>query len=79
MHFLRVNFMFHDAVNMIHDVIRTATPFSYTSKFVFVGVRNDKTSTNQTLKDKQHIVVVYEKYLTWLEERINSPCLIRYF
>ena len=28
------------AVNMIHDVIRTAKPFPYTGKFMFVGVRN---------------------------------------
>ena len=42
MHFLRVNVSFNDAVNMIHDVIRTAYPFPYTVKFIFVGVRNDK-------------------------------------
>ena len=42
MHFLRVNVSFNDAVNMIHDVIRTAYPFPYTAKFIFVGVRNDK-------------------------------------
>ena len=43
MHFLRVNVTFYDAVNMIHDVIRTAKPFSYTGKLMFVGVRNNKT------------------------------------
>ena len=37
MHFLRVNVTFYDAVNMIrdvimiHDVIRTAKPFPYTT------------------------------------------------
>ena len=35
--------MFYDAVNFIHDVIITAKPFPYTAKFMFVGVRNDKT------------------------------------
>ena len=42
MHFLPVNVTFHDAVNMIHDVIKTANPFPYTAKFMFVGVKNDK-------------------------------------
>ena len=49
MHFLWVNVAFYDAVNMIHDVIRTADPFPYAAKFMLVGVRNNK---NQTLKDK---------------------------
>ena len=43
MHFLLVNITFYDAVNMIHDVITTANPFPYTDKFMFVGVRNNKT------------------------------------
>ena len=43
MHFLRVNVTFYDAVNMIHDVITTANLFSYTAKFMFDGVRNNKT------------------------------------
>ena len=43
MHFLRVNVMFRDAVNMIHDVIRTANPIPYAAKFMFVGVRHNKT------------------------------------
>ena len=37
-----VNVTFYDVVNIIHDVIGTANPFSYTDKFMFV-VRNDKT------------------------------------
>ena len=41
--FLRVNVTFYDAVNMIHDVITTVNPFPYTAKFMFVGVRNNKT------------------------------------
>ena len=42
MHFLLVNITFYDAVNMIHDVIKTAN-FPYTAKFMFVRVRNNKT------------------------------------
>ena len=41
--FLRVNVMFYDAVNMIHDVIKSANPYPYTAKFMFVCVRNNKT------------------------------------
>ena len=57
MHFLRVNVRFfdvtfYDAVNMIHDVITTANPFPCIAEFTFVGVRNNKAQTNQTLKDK---------------------------
>ena len=43
MYFLRLNVMFYDAVNIIHDVIRTVNPFPYTAKFMFVVVRNNKT------------------------------------
>ena len=43
MYFLWVNVTFYDAVSMIHDVIRTAYPFQYTAKFMFVAVKNDKT------------------------------------
>ena len=35
----------YDAVNMIHDVIRTDNPFPYTATFMCVGVRN---KTKQT-------------------------------
>ena len=28
---------------MIHDIITTPDPFLYTAKFMFVGVRNNKT------------------------------------
>ena len=34
---------FYDAINIIHDVITTPNPFPYTAKFMFVGVRNNKT------------------------------------
>ena len=43
MHFLRVNVTFYDAVNLIHDAITAANPFSYTAKFMFIGVKNNKT------------------------------------
>ena len=42
MHFLPEKVKFYDAVNMIHDVITTAIPYPYTTKFMFVGVRNTK-------------------------------------
>ena len=43
-HCLRVNLKFlYDAVNMIHEVITTANPFPHAAKFMFVGVRNNKT------------------------------------
>ena len=51
MHFLLVNVMFYDAVN-IHDVIRTADPFPFTAKFMFAGVRNNETQQMRCLKDK---------------------------
>ena len=41
--FVRVNLAFFDTVNIIHDVITTANPFSDTAKFMFVGVTNNKT------------------------------------
>ena len=43
MHFLQVNDTFYDTVNIVSDVITTANPFPYTAKFIFVGVRNNKT------------------------------------
>ena len=43
MYFLRVKSTFYDAVNIIHDVIRTANPSPYISKMMFVGVRSNKT------------------------------------
>ena len=43
MHFLRVNVTFYDPDNVIHDVISAADPFPSTSKFKFVGVRNNET------------------------------------
>ena len=41
--FYAVNIMFNVVVSMIHDVIRSANPFPYAAKFMFVGVRNYKT------------------------------------
>ena len=43
MHFFPVNVTFYDAVNMIHDVIKTPNPFPYTAYVMFVDVRNNKT------------------------------------
>ena len=43
MHSWWVNVTFYNAVNVIHDVIRTANPFPYTAKFMFVIGRNNKT------------------------------------
>ena len=43
MHFLGVNVMFYEAVDMIHDAITTPNPSPYTAKFMFVGVRHNKT------------------------------------
>ena len=40
---LRVNVTFYDVVNIIHDVITIGSPFPYTVKFMFVGVRNNET------------------------------------
>ena len=48
MHFLRVNVMFYDAVNIIHDASRTANP--YTAKLMCVGVRNNNTQQFRTVK-----------------------------
>ena len=41
--YLRVHVTFYDAVNMIHDVIRTSNPFPYSAKFMFVGIKKNKT------------------------------------
>ena len=35
--------MIYEAVNMIHNLIRTANPLLCTVKFMFVAVRNNKT------------------------------------
>ena len=43
MHFLRVNVTFDDAVIVIHDVIKTASLFPNTAKFMLVINRNNKT------------------------------------
>ena len=53
------------AFNMIHDVIRTANPFPYTAKYMFVGYFNNKTQQNQMLKDKwnTYIVLPYIKII----------------
>ena len=40
--------MYHDTVNMNHDVI-TANPFPYIAKFMFVSVGNNKTQQINSL------------------------------
>ena len=49
MRFLRVNVAFYDAISITYDVIRTANPFPCmpTAKFMFVGVRNNKTQQSR--------------------------------
>ena len=37
-------------VNVIHDVITTAKPIPYIVKFMFVGVRNNKTKTKSDVE-----------------------------
>ena len=69
MHFLRVNIKFYDAVSMLHDVIITTNPFPYIAKFMFVGVRNNKTQQVRCWKINRiriHVysVALYQKYLT---------------
>ena len=49
MHFLQVNVTFM-TLNMIHDIITTAYPFPDIAKFMFVGVRNNKTHQIRHLK-----------------------------
>ena len=41
--FSGVNVPLYDAVIVIHDVITIANPIPYTAKFMFDGVRNNKT------------------------------------
>ena len=41
MHFLRVNVTFYDAVNVIHEIITTGNPITYTAKFIHSVGRND--------------------------------------
>ena len=48
---------------MIHDVIITINPISYTAKFIFFGVRINKTQQIRCRKISRsvHSVVVYQK------------------
>ena len=43
MHLLQVNVTFYDKVNIIHVFTTTPNPFPYTAKFMFVGIRHNKT------------------------------------
>ena len=42
MSFLLINVTFYDAINIIHDVNITPNSYTYTAKFVCVGVRISK-------------------------------------
>ena len=55
MHFLQVNVTFYDAVNMIHDVTTTSDSFTYTAKFMFVGVGHNKTQQIRRRKIIEYI------------------------
>ena len=73
MHFLRLNVTFHDAINIIHDVIIKRNPYPYTTKFVFLVVRintDQEMRSSKINKKNVHSVVVNQKYLTRLEEMI---------
>ena len=72
MHFLWVNVMFDDAVNMIHDVITTANQFPDTARFMFVVVQIIKLNMSDVDRyiEYIHSVVVYQNYLTRLGEMI---------
>ena len=46
----------YDAVSMIHDVIITHNPFPYTTKFMFVGVRYNKTQQGLKMINSSNLV-----------------------
>ena len=81
MHFLQVNAMFYDAVNMIHDVIRTANPFPYmlnSCLSVLQIIKLNKADVERSI-EYVYSVAVYQKYLTRLGEMIIfSPTLKGY-
>ena len=82
MHILQGNVTFYDVVSIIHDVVTIRNPFPYTAKFMFVGVRNNKTQQIRRCKINRiriYSAVVYQKYLTRLREMIIfSPRLENY-
>ena len=74
--FLRVNVMFYDAVNIIHDVITTPNPFPCLS--VFVLMKLNKSDLERKI-EYVYSVAVYQNYLTRLGEMIIfSPRLENY-
>ena len=71
MHFLRLN-----AVNMINDVIKTAKSISIYYQFHFLSVLEIIKLNNSNVERKieyVHSVVLYQKFLTLLRERITFP------
>ena len=63
MHFLWVNVTFNQAVNMMHDIVRTAYAFPYTAKFMSgleIIKRNKSDIERQMEYIHVHSVVVYQ-------------------
>ena len=69
MNFLQVNVTFYDAVNMIHDIIRTANTFQYTEVSNLEIITLNKLDIERYI-EYVHRVVVYQRYLTQLGEMI---------
>ena len=81
MHLWWVNVRFYDAVNIIHDVITTPNPFSYTlnSCMLMLEIMKLNKSDVERKIEYVHSAVLYQKYLTWLGEMIIlSPRLENY-
>ena len=82
MHFLRVNVIFYDAVNMIHDVITRANPFPYSlrqdSCLSVLEIIILNKSDHERFIEYVHSVVVYQKYLTRFGEMIIFSPLLTY-
>ena len=75
MHFLRVNVTFYDAVNVTHDVVKTAYIFPYTAKFISKkrSCHEQRLSIYMYIINREyvHSVAVYKRYLTRFGEMIT--------
>ena len=60
MHFLQVNVTFYDAVNIIHDVLRTSYPFPYSCLSVLEIIKLNKSDVEKCICIS---VAIYKKYL----------------
>ena len=78
MHFLRVNVTFYDAVNMNHDVITTPNPLPYTctAKFMFNGVRNNKTQQFSWLVVLGFNATLTAKVISW--RSVTHMCFLAF-